>query len=281
MAIAPDGRLWAVEGGSDRFSIFTNDGQFVESWGRSGVGEGEFDLTRANGDPYGMIAFAQDGSFYVLDAGNRRIQHFAGDRTFLGAWGTVGNGPAQFNDPVGLAVDSEGNVHVLDDVRRVIETFDADGNLLRSIPAFPAELGVATVANGLSIRPNGHFYVTAAGPSQVLELDADGALIATYGSPGSGAGAITDQPFVTAFDVDGRLYVTQGPSRGDRPGVLVYDTYGTHLGGFGSLGSGDAELGFPWGIVVADDGIYVSDAGGLPGVGYRSLIRKFEPVVIP
>ena len=174
MTMAPDGRLWAVEGGSDRFSIFTTDGEFVESWGRSGVGEGEFDLTRANGDPYGMIAFARDGSFYVLDAGNRRIQHFAGDRTFLRAWGTVGNGPGQFNDPVGLAVDSDGNVHVLDDVRRVIDTFDADGNLLRSIPAFPAEVAVATVANGLSIGPNGHFYVTAAGPSQVLELDLDG-----------------------------------------------------------------------------------------------------------
>jgi 6-bladed beta-propeller len=281
MTMAPDGRLWAVEGGSDRFSIFTTDGEFVESWERSGVGDGEFDMTRANGDPYGMIAFRRDGSFYVLDAGNRRIQLFAADRTFVRAWGAVGNGPGHFIDPVGLAVDSEGNVHVLDDVRRVIETFDADGNHLRSIPAFPAEVGVTALANGLSIGPNGHFYVTATDPSQVLELDRDGALVATYGGPGSGAGTITDQPFVTAFDGDGRLYVTQGPIRGDRPGVLVYDIDGTYLGGLGPLGAGEAELGFPWGIIVADDGIYVSDAGGLPGVGYRSLIRRFEPVLIP
>lgn len=104
-------------------------------------------------------------------------------------------------------------------------------------------------------------------PSQVFELDRDGTLIATYGAPNSGAGAITDQPFVTAFDGGGRLYVTQGPSRGDRPGVLVFDPDGTYLGGFGPLGAGDAELGFPWGIVVAEDGIYVSDAGGLEEVG--------------
>ena len=116
--------------------------------GRRASGDGEFDLTRANGDPYGMVAFAPDGSFYVLDAGNRRIQQFDADRTFLRAWGSFGTGPGQFNDPVGLAVDADGNVHVLDDVRGVIETFDADGQRPadRSRPSRPARPGAARTA---------------------------------------------------------------------------------------------------------------------------------------
>ena len=281
LAQAPDGRLWATEGGSDRISIFTADGEFVESWGTSGSGDGEFDLTRANGDPYGMVAFAPDGSFYVLDAGNRRIQRFDSQRSFVSTWGSFGTGIGQFSDPVGLAVDPDGNVHVLDDIRAVIETYDAEGTVVRTIPAFPPEIARGAMANGLSIGPNGHFYVTAIKPSQVIELDRDGTLVATYGAPGSGAGALNEQPFVTAFDSDGRMYVTQGPGRGDRPGVLVFDVDGTYLGGFGPLGAGEAELGFPWGAVVADEGIYVSDVGGLEGVGYRSLIRKFEPIRFP
>jgi outer membrane protein assembly factor BamB len=281
LAQAPDGRLWTTEGGSDRISIFTADGEFVESWGTSGSGDGEFDLTRANGDPYGMVAFAPDGSFYVLDAGNRRIQRFDSQRSFVSTWGSFGTDLGELSDPVGLAVDADGNVHVLDDIRAVIETYDADGTVVRTIPAFPPGIARGAMANGLSIGPNGHFYVTAIKPNQVIELDRDGTLVATYGAPGSGAGAFNEQPFATAFDADGRMYVSQGPTRGDRPGVLVFDVDGTYLGGFGPLGAGGAELGFPWGVVVADDGIYVSDVGGLEGVGYRSLIRKFERIRFP
>ena len=276
---APDGRLWTVEGFSDRISIFTTDGDYVESWGTSGTADGAFDLTRGNGDPYGAIAFAPDGSFYVLDVGNHRVQQFDTDRRFVRAWGTFGTGPGQFNDPVGLAVDADGQVHVLDDVRGVIETFDAEGNVLGSIPAFPG-LRPGTAANGLSIGPNGHFFVTVVGPNEVIELDREGALIATYGAPGSGDGAFNEQPFTVAFDAQGRVYVTQGPTRGDRPGILVFDSDASYLGGFGPLGGADDELGFPWGVVVTDDGIYVSDVGGMePGLSSR--IRKFEPIAIP
>lgn len=277
---APDGRLWTSEGFEDRFAIFTEDGEFVETWGTTGAGDGEFDMTRANGDPYGRVAFAADGSFYVLDAGNRRIQAFASDRTFIRAWGSFGSGSGQFNDPVGLIVDDEGHILVLDDGRRVIETFDAEGNVITSIPAFPGQPLGAT-ANDIAIGPNGHLYVSAIGPNQVLELDRDGTLIATYGGPESGDGAFGEQPMAMGFDADGRLYVSQGPTRGDRFGVVVFDLDGTYLGGFGPVGAGDSDLGFPFGLVVTDDGIYASDAGGLPDFGFTSLIRKFEPITFP
>ena len=39
--------------------------------------------------------------------------------------------------------------------------------------------------------------------------------------------------------------------------------------------------GFPFGLVVTDDGIYARDAGGLPDFGFTSLIRKFEPITFP
>ena len=73
----------------------------------------------------------------------------------------------------------------------------------------------------------------------------------------------------------------RGPLRGDHPGVQVFDPDGTYLGGFGPLGAGDADLGFPWGLVVTDDGIYTADAGAVPDVGLTSLIRKFEPIAFP
>ena len=41
LAQAPDGRLWTSEGFSDRMSIFTTDGEYVESWGTSGAADGD------------------------------------------------------------------------------------------------------------------------------------------------------------------------------------------------------------------------------------------------
>jgi hypothetical protein len=62
---------------------------------------------------------------------------------------------------------------------------------------------------------------------------------------------------------------------------VIFGTDGTYLGGFGALGKADDQLGFAWGLVVLDDGIYVADAGGVADVRLSSLLRKFEPVDLP
>ena len=71
------GKLWAAEGFEDSFAIFNPDGTYVEAGARAGNAGGQFDLTRSNGDPYGMVAFAEDGSFFVLEPGNHRVRRSA------------------------------------------------------------------------------------------------------------------------------------------------------------------------------------------------------------
>jgi eukaryotic-like serine/threonine-protein kinase len=278
---APDGRLWVTEGLSDRFAIFTADGKFVETWGSSGRGDGEFDLTRANGDPFGYMAFEPDGSFFVLDVGNHRVQAFDKDRRFVRKWGSLGMDPGQFTDPGGIAVDADGNLSVLDNARGVIETYRPDGTITSTIDGFPEELGASVGVNAgvnhLSIGPNGHFFLSVVHPTVVAEIDRDGKLVRTFGAAGR-PGALTEQPNGTAFDADGRVYVAQGLLRGDAPGVLVFAPDGTYLGGFAPLGIGDGDLGFAWGLVVDSNGIYVADAGAVDG--RRSALRKFEPIVL-
>jgi outer membrane protein assembly factor BamB len=272
LAQAPDGKLWVSIARENRFDIYTPEGKFVESWGKAGTGDGEFELRRANGDEYGMLAFAPDGSFFVLDAGNRRIQAFDAKRTFLRSWGGFGNEVGTFNDPVSLVVDGDGNVDVLDDERGVIEIYTAAGNVVRTIPAFPAPLTPNDGANQLQIGPNGHFYVSIVFPNVVAELDADGNLVRTYGD-GTKGFAFNEQPNRVVIDASGRVYVTQGTQRGDQPGVVVFDPAGTYLGGIGGLGSGEADLRFSWGLIVTADGLYVTDAESSD-----HALRKFAPI---
>ena len=72
VAVASDGNVYVSEignnmGGGDRIQKFTSEGVFVTKWGSSGSGDGQFD------HPKGIVV-APDGSLYVSDKGNNRIQ---------------------------------------------------------------------------------------------------------------------------------------------------------------------------------------------------------------
>jgi len=271
IAIDPAGQIWAPEADGNRIAIYDHDGKLLEQWGGPGAGPGQFDFTRANGDGYGTLAFAKDGSFFVLDVGNRRVQHFDASRHFINQWGGFGNGPGQFNDPVGIAVADDGTVWVLDDTRSVVEHADARGKVLGSFDPF-AKQPVNDGANSLAIDAKGNLYVSMAAPAKVAVFDPKGQFQRFVGD-----GSFTDQATHMAIDGAGRLFVTQGPDRGSGPGVLVFAADGSSIGGFGPSGDGDGQLVFPAGIALdGKGGVYVEDS--LPDVA--RLIRFALPDVL-
>ncbi len=60
---------------------------------------------------------------YVAEMGNHRVQKFSPDGTSLGIWGGVGKQPGQLNLPWGLAIDSQGDIHVVDTNNHRIQRF--------------------------------------------------------------------------------------------------------------------------------------------------------------
>jgi outer membrane protein assembly factor BamB len=272
MALGPDGNLWVTDPLNDRFSIFTPDGAFVETWGSSGDGDGEFEFQRFNGDWYGGVAFAPDGSFFTLDAGNRRVQHFNKDRKFIGKWGSFGTKPGQFQLPTAIALSPDGTVHVLDEGRGVIERYDADGSVLGSVDPFQGHPSGFNTAGAMSIGDDGSTYVTMFGPDQIVRLDPGGTITHVYDSE-----SFPDGPGYPFADATGRLFASQGPVRSGAPAVLVFDPAGRYLGGWGSVGSQPGDLSFPTGIVVDDEGdVYVGDAAGSPEFPGKHRIQKFH-----
>ena len=255
IAVDPTGRVWAPEAETGKIAIFDPDGKLLEEWAAPPDSAGAFDFTRGNGDGYGTLAFAPDGSFYVLDVGNSRIQAFDAERHFLRAWGSFGGAKGRFTDPVGIAVASDGTIWVLDDIRSVVEHYRPDGTVIGSFDPFAAQ-PINDGANELAIDANGNLYVSLVSPSQILVFDPTGTPLRVVG-----AGAFSEQAGKMAIDAGGRIFVTQGPQRGDAPGVLVFDVDGTLLGGFGPLGAGDGEMVFPGGIALdGKGGLFVQDS---------------------
>jgi outer membrane protein assembly factor BamB len=247
------GRVWLPEATGNKLAIVDPKGAVLEEW--DGGAGGPFDFTRQNGDGYGTLAFAKDGSFYVLDVGNRRVVHYDAHRKLVGQWGSFGSGPGKYSDPVGIGVAPDGTVWVLDDRRSVVEHYTAAGEVLGSFDPFattPRNDG----ANILFVDGTGRLFMSGADPSVLYLFDAKGTFIDRVGD-----GSFNEQAGTIAVDADGRLFVTQGPERGDAPGVLVFGPDGTVLGGFGAQGAGDGQVVFPGGVALDGKGsVYLFDS---------------------
>ena len=115
--------------------------EFELVWGESGKkAPGDFLFPQ-------RIAEGSDGSIYVTDLGNSRIQVFDSSGNFIKTWGINGSGAGEFNSPQGIAV-SENFVFVSDNKLNKIQKFDLDGN-------FVSQWGVTGKSNGEFSSPRG------------------------------------------------------------------------------------------------------------------------------
>lgn len=272
LAIDPGGNLWVADPGNDRFQILSPDGAFLETWGTSGSGDGEFAFHEDF--PTAAVAFAADGSFYVVDAGNRRVQKFAPDRSFVAAWGSDGTGPGQFKFPFSVAVDRDGRVYVLDAGRHDLQVFDADGAYRRTIGAYGAGDGQFLLSNGggVAVDPAGSVWVSDASNNRIQVFSADGDLMSVISG-----GPRADQlgsPVQVAFDAAGRVFVASA----DTGQVQVFSMAGSFLGAWGGKSAAAVmDPNLEPGALLAPTGIALDGAGGVyVSDVYRDRVIKFR-----
>ncbi len=161
LAVTPDGtRVYAVDIGgssSDEHKVVVFDGitgKFLHNLGHRGTGPGEFNLPRD-------VTIAPDGSIYVVDGGNFRVQKFNKDEKYLSSFGALGRQSGQFSRPKEAAVDSSGNVYVVDAAFGNFQIFNPEGKLLLAIGSRSNTNGPAlySLPAGIAIDDDGRIYV--------------------------------------------------------------------------------------------------------------------------
>jgi hypothetical protein len=70
-------------GANNRIAKFDKDGRFLEHWGSTGSGPGQFNGVKA-------LAIDAQGNVYAADAGNKRIQVFDAKGTFTSEFAGIG-----------------------------------------------------------------------------------------------------------------------------------------------------------------------------------------------
>lgn len=172
------------------------------------------------------IAVAPDGSLYVADSRNHRIQHLSPEGEVLHVWGGPGNEPGQFNEPWGVAVSPDGlYVYVSDTWNHRIQQFTAGGRFLRAWGFFgQGESPQAFYGpRGIAVDSRGRVYVADTGNKRIVIFDAGGHYLAQIGSPGFAPGEF-DEPVGVAVDADGLVYVSDTWNR--RLQVFLPDALG-------------------------------------------------------
>lgn len=112
VVIASNGDIFVADGhagrggetGNARIMKFDKDGTFLRTWGKKGMGPGEFDTIHT-------IAQDAQGRLFVGDRQNNRVQIFDQQGNFIDQW-------FQFGRPSGIFIDDHDVIYVADSESR-------------------------------------------------------------------------------------------------------------------------------------------------------------------
>jgi streptogramin lyase len=247
----------------------------------------------------GDVAVSSSGNVYVADTSNQLIRAitpqglvstYAGNAGFSGADdGTVSE--ATFNNPISLAIDSNGTVYVADTNNHTIRKITIAGSVTTLAgsagnPGSANGTGAAArffLPNGLTVDASGTVYVADSRNHTLRKITATG-VVTTYsgvaGSAGSTDGEVAltqrfNTPNAVAVDTSGTLFVADSANHTIRK-ITSAGAVTTFAGKAISSGSADgtgsaARFFHPNSTAVDASGtIYVADSD-------NHTIRKITP----
>ena len=216
------------------------------------------------------------------------------------AGNTNGTGTtASFNFPVGVAVDTIGNVYVADTLNNLIRKISPGGvvSTLAGSGTAGHDDGIGTAAtfkdpDGLAVDTVGNVYVSDMGNSLIREISPSGVVTTLAGggpccnTDGTGHAASFENPMGIAVGYSGNLYVADTGNcliREINPGAAVTTLAGSGLPGGYADGMGTAAtFSYPQGIAVDISGdVYVADTNNqmirfIDGLTYTSPIAGIK-----
>ena len=136
-----------------------------------------------------------------------------------------------------VALDSDENVYISDDIANVIFLYDVQGNFQGKWGTGASGDGQLNSPYGLAFDKEDNLFVADSLNNRIQKFTREGKFLAKWGSLGSGEGEF-NMPWGIAFDKLGDVYVADW--KNDR--VQKFSPEGEYLATFGGPGAGKGEL---------------------------------------
>jgi DNA-binding beta-propeller fold protein YncE len=297
ITVGPDKNVYVVDNQNSRIVVYDPQGNFVRAFGVAGaetpgMGEGAPPVPAPMGafwQPWG-IAVDKEGTIYIADTWNHRVQILSNDGTPIRTWGqlerippgsTVESVPDGFFGPRDIEVDANGLIYVADTGNHRVRVYDINGTLIRDIGTYGTQPGQLKEPVGLAISDAGELYVASTWSKtiSVFKID-DGRFSRQWNvSAWNQTTETTDtgnRPYIALDNTQSRLLITDH----DAGRIMVYDINGMPQVVFGRIANDKVYTFTAFGVLggIATDPdtgtIYLSDAGA-------NRILRFEPQSIP
>jgi uncharacterized protein (TIGR03437 family) len=298
LVLDPGGDLYIVERGDGRIRIVTYSTAIVNTVVGNGAlgfsGDGAASNLAMLNQPTG-IAIDSAGNLYIADSENCRIRKAAAGGNTSPITTVAGNGgisysgdgsratKAQLNTPLGVAVDSSGNLYIADTANHAVRKVTAAGTISTlagtGTAGYSGDGSAAAGAQlsgpqGIAVDSSGNVYIADTGNARVRKISTAG-VISTYagsgtvGYAGDGSSATAAQlnaPLSVALDSAGNLYIADFGNNVVRKvtaGGIISTVAGNGIQGFGGDGgpARSAALNGPQAVAVDSSGnLYIADS---------------------
>jgi len=262
IAIAPDGTIYIADTDNHRIQHLDREGNVLHVWGEFG------DITTGNApggtfnQPWG-IALAPDGSVYVTDTWNHRIQKFSAEGKFISMWGVFGQAetPESFWGPRDVYVDEFGMVFITDTGNKRFVVFDPDGKFISEFGSTGMAIGQFDEPVGITIARDGVIFIADTWNQRIqtfirTEDNVNFIPLANWDIAGWYGQSLDNKPYLAAGDE--YLYVVD--PEGYR--ILQFSLQGDFIQYWGDYSTGPDGFGLPGSIAIDPlGGVWVSDAG--------------------
>jgi tripartite motif-containing protein 71 len=257
VAVDGSGNVYVADRLNNRIQKFDNNGNFLAV-----IGSGQF------GYPSGPVGVAADaaGNVFVADIDNQVVKKFDTGGNLV--WSSAGCGSTDGFFPMALAVADSGEIFVADGITHSVLKLDAAGQCL---PFSCSDGQVFHAISGVAVDAAGNVYALDAGfgisePGRVVACDANGNLLGSFGSYGTGNGEFVSPTALAVQRSGARIYVADtGNNRievfsgftGVSPAVRLVVS-----------APGSATAGIPVTFTVT-----AVDAAGNTATGYTGTVR--------
>jgi DNA-binding beta-propeller fold protein YncE len=273
LATGPDGVLYVADSRNHRIQKFDSAGNLLWTTGSFGSIDNNTAQPGLFNEPWG-VGVGPDGSVYVADTWNHRIQKLDANGQFITMWGRFGQGESidAFWGPRSVVVDGRGRVYVADTGNKRVAVFDEQGNALSTVGLPGSDPGQLDEPVGLAVTDDGTLYVadtwnlrvqvfTPAPGTDDFVFTREWPIVGWFGQ------SVENKPYL-ALDNRGRVYVTD--PEGYR--VLVFDAEGQFITTWGDFGGDDTTFALVSGVAVDSEGrVYVSDPGNQRVMRFAAL----------